>query len=37
MWGVSIVMSRSHNVRVKDARGKWHDTDCLVPLADFFK
>ena len=33
---MSDVYSRSHNIRVKDGDGKWHDTSCLVPLADFF-
>ena len=35
-WGLLLVMSRSHKVRVKDSMGVWHDTSCLVPLADFF-
>lgn len=35
-WGLLMVMSRSHTVRVKDGEGAWHDTSCLVPLADMF-
>jgi hypothetical protein len=35
-WGLLLVMSRAHKVRVKDSDGVWHDTSCLVPLADFF-
>ena len=36
VWGLLSVVSRAHKVRVKDGRGAWHDTSCLVPLADMF-
>ena len=36
VWGLLMIMSRSHQVRVQDGAGAWHDTSCLVPLADFF-
>jgi hypothetical protein len=36
VWGLLMVMSRSHKVKVMDGEGAWHDTSCLVPLADFF-
>ena len=34
IWGIFIVQSRIHGVEMRDARGTWHHTKCLVPVAD---
>ena len=34
LWGLSVLWSRVHGVRVKDSEGKWHKASAFVPVAD---
>eukprot|EP00118_Oscarella_pearsei_P020390 m.220822 g.220822 ORF g.220822 m.220822 type:complete len:452 (+) comp39949_c0_seq21:69-1424(+) len=36
LWGLSVLWSRTHRVGVLGPDGQWHQTACLVPVADLF-
>ena len=34
LWGLAVLWSRTHGVRIKDREGAWHKAPAFVPMAD---